>query len=619
VGGETRQVAVVVNVNDLGEITGTDHRVRQHDLAAGHRARVEQVVLRAGRGRKGGDEFLPDRVQWRVGDLREQLREVVEEQPGPVGEGRHRRVVAHRAERLGAGAGHRAQDDPQFLLGVPEQLLPGGQGGVIARRRVGGGWPAGPVGQVTEVQQAGVQPVGVRVLGRELGLDLVVFDDPPRRGVGQEDPARLQAALADHPVGLDVQHAYFTGQNDEPVAGHPVPARSQSVPVQHRADHRSVGERDQRGAVPGFHHRRVKAVERPQRGVHLLVVLPRLGDHHQHRVRERPAAHVQQFQARVEAGRVARGLVQDRQQPVEAPALGVGPDDVGGQQGFAGPHPVAVAPDRVDLAVVGDEPVRVGQRPGRERVRGEPGVHKGQGRDVPRVGQVGIEPLKLERGQHALVDDRGRRQADEVGARLVLGPLAQAEGPPVEGQAALATARGDEQVGQVRQHVARAGTAVGQVVGHVAPAQDRQAFQRGDPLGRGHGRGALRRVTRQEHHPGRVAAGLRQAERAFGAKQLIRDLRQDAGPVAGVGIAALGAAVIQVPQYGQRLGHDLVTAASGQVRDKAHATGVVLVAAVVKPLGCGESSRCHQNSCRPPSTDPAFGVGTTLALQWSQW
>ena len=50
---------------------------------------------------------------------------------------------------------------------------------------------------------------------------------------------------------------------------------------------------------------------------------------------------------------------------------------VGGQQRLAGAHPVAVAAHGVDLAVVRDEAERVGQRPGREGVGGEPGVHDG--------------------------------------------------------------------------------------------------------------------------------------------------------------------------------------------------------------------------------------------------
>ena len=398
VGGEARQVAVVVNVNDLAQLVAVDDREGQHHLAARRRARLEEVAFRAGGGLQRGDQLLADRVQRRVGDLREQLGEVVEEQPGAVREHGDRGVGAHRPDRLGPGPGHRGQQHPQFFLGVAEQPLLGGE-------LRGGGQGPDPVGQVVQVQQPGVQPVLVRVLAGQRGLHVRVLQDAPPAGVGQEDAAGLETALADHVRRVDVEHADLAGQHHEAVAGHPVPARAQPVAVEHGADHGPVGERHAGRAVPRLHQGGVEAVEGAPRRIHLVVVLPRLGDHHQHGVRQRPAAEVQQFQALVEAGRVAAGLVQDRQQPLHAAAVRGPREQVAGQHGLAGPHPVPVPPDRVDLPVVRDVAVRVGQRPGRERVGGEPRVDQGQRRDVPGVGQVRVERLQLERGQHALVAD----------------------------------------------------------------------------------------------------------------------------------------------------------------------------------------------------------------------
>jgi hypothetical protein len=48
--------------------------------------------------------------------------------------------------------------------------------------------------------------------------------------------------------------------------------------------------------------------------------------------------------------------------------------------------------------------------------------------------------------------------------------------------------------------------------------------------------------------------------------------------------------VIQVPQDGQCLRHDLVAAAAREVSDEADATGVVLKAAVVESLASRRSS-----------------------------
>ena len=54
------------------------------------------------------------------------------------------------------------------------------------------------VGQVVQVDEPGVQPVLVGVLGGQRRLDLLVLDDAAGRRVGQEDAAGLQPPLPDH-------------------------------------------------------------------------------------------------------------------------------------------------------------------------------------------------------------------------------------------------------------------------------------------------------------------------------------------------------------------------------------------------------------------------------------
>ena len=119
----------------------------------------------------------------------------------------------------------------------------------------------------------------------------------------------------------------------------------------------------------------------------------------------------------------------DREDPVEALSS---TEQVGDELGLAGHHPVAVALDRVDLAVVRDEAVRVGERPAREGVRGEPGVHERDRGGEAAVGQVREEGLQLAGGQHALVDDGPGGERREVHVGLALGALAQHERLAVE-------------------------------------------------------------------------------------------------------------------------------------------------------------------------------------------
>jgi hypothetical protein len=120
----------------------------------------------------------------------------------------------------------------------------------------------------------------------ELALDLLVLDDPVLLGVDEEHPARLQPALAHDLRGVDVEHADLGREHHETVVGDPVAGRAQAVAVEHGADLGAVGERDAGGTVPGLHQRGVELVEGAPLGVHLGVVLPRLRDHHEHRVRQ---------------------------------------------------------------------------------------------------------------------------------------------------------------------------------------------------------------------------------------------------------------------------------------------------------------------------------------------
>ena len=214
-----------------------------------------------------------------------------------------------------------------------------------------------PGGQIVEVHQTGMQPFGIRMHGRQLRLQFVVADDAALRRVDEEHATGLQAAAL-HDLGwIDVEHADFARHDDHAVGRDPVARRPKAVAIEHGADDRAVGERDRRGAVPRLHQRGMELVERALVRRHGLVVLPRLRDHHQHRVRQAAPTELEQLEHLVEPCRVGRTCGADRVGAIEPF------DQLATQQRLAGPHPVLVAHHGVDLAVVGDDPVGVGQRP----------------------------------------------------------------------------------------------------------------------------------------------------------------------------------------------------------------------------------------------------------------
>ena len=315
----------------------------------------------------------------------------------------------------------------------------------------------------------------------------------------------------------------------------------------------------------------MELVEGAAGGIHLRVVLPRLRDHHQHRVGERAPAEVQQLEHLVERRGIARVGRDDRREPRQ-----VTRDEVGLQQRFARGHPVAVAAQRVDLTVVRDVAVGVRERPRRERVGGETGVHERERGDHALVGEVRVERLDLRLGQHALVDDRARRERGEVDVGGVLGALAQAERAPLQVQAGLARHTRDEQLAERGHDASRGGAqvrAVG-VGGQLAPPQHPQALLGRKRVDLGHHRVAPLRG--QERQARGVGALRGQLEPDDGTEERVGDLEEDARAVAGVDLGSAGAAVLQPQQRRERPPDDGVVAATLEVGHHRDATGVVL-------------------------------------------
>ena len=117
-----RKTSVETRAQRLELVVAQD-RLVHHELVGVLGRLVEQVALGADAGAQRHDDRLADRVDRRVGDLREELLEVGEQRRAVVGEDGERVVVAHRADRLLAVPGHRRDQDAQVLLRVAEREL----------------------------------------------------------------------------------------------------------------------------------------------------------------------------------------------------------------------------------------------------------------------------------------------------------------------------------------------------------------------------------------------------------------------------------------------------------------------------------------------------------------
>ena len=95
------------------------------------------------------------------------------------------------------------------------------------------------------------------------------------------------------------------------------------------------------------------------------------------------------------------------------------------------------------------------------------------------------------------------------------------------------------------------------------------------------------RFDGEEGHADAVLAGGRQGEAELGAlarEELVRNLDQHAGAIAGFRIAAAGAAVRQVDENLDALDDDVVRFLALDVGDEADTAGIVFVARVVETL-----------------------------------
>ena len=264
--------------------------------------------------------------------------------------------------------------------------------------------------QLGKLELRCLQPGFVRVLGGEFALDLVVVDDAAFFEVDQQHLARLQPPFAGDLFLRHRQYARLRRHDHVVVVGDHIARRPEPVAVEGRADLAAVGKGDRRRPVPRLHQRRVIFVKRPPLRLHQRVAGPGLGDQHHHRMGQRiAAADDQQLERVVDAGGV--GLVR----PDQRHHLGeIGAQQLRRHRLAARVHPVDVAANRVDLAVVAQEPVRMREPPGREGVGRKALMHERQRRDGQRVAQILVKAADLRRQQQALVDEGAGREGRHV-------------------------------------------------------------------------------------------------------------------------------------------------------------------------------------------------------------
>ena len=581
-GLETRQIGAA----DLGELLVGENRILQLHATAGGRLRVEEIAFGTETGLGGSDDFFANGVDRGIGDLRKELFEVIVEQARLIGEHGERRVVAHRADGFDAILGHRHENDALVFVGVAEGDL------ALEQRDVVGLVVLRCLGQVAEVHEMLVEPLAVGTGVADLVLEFFVGDDPALRSVHEKHLAGLDAAFFDDLFGGNRQHAGLGSDDDKTVLGDVVTRRAQAVAVEDAADLDAVGERDRGGAVPRLHQAGVILVKRAAVVGHGLMVGPRLGDHHHHGVRERAAGEDEELERIVEHRRIGAVRVNDRQDLLDVVAEGRAVEER-----LAGVHPIDVAAEGVDFAIVGDVAVRMRALPAGKRVRRETRVDDREGglhRGVDEVGKILRDLLGEE---HAFVDERLHREARDIprfgsgdrgGADVVIGALADHVELPLEieigGDVCSAA---DEDLAHERL-AGDGGVAEGLVIRrHRAPAEEELPFGLDDLLEDFFHLAADGAVPREIDETGAVLAGFGERDaRGLGnfGEKFVRHLDEDARAVTSIGLAASGTTVVEVGENLECVGDDFVRFPSLHIDNEADPAGIVFERGIVEAL-----------------------------------
>jgi hypothetical protein len=309
-------------------------------------------------------------------------------------------------------------------------------------------------------------------------------------------------------------------------------------------------------------------------------------------VRHGIAALHEEFERVVETRRVRLALVGNR------PELGnILAEQVGGDGRLPRRHPVHIAAQRVDLAVMRDHAIGMRQRPGRERVGREALMHQRQRRLEARIAQILEIIAELGRQQHALVDSRPRRQRHGIEAlrarvlELIDGirdDLTQDEQLALEFVLARHVgALADEDLAMRRLGRDDALAEAGIVDRHVAPAEESLALCHDHALDDRLDELAPFWIHRQEQAADGVFARRRQAEAVlprFLGKETVRNLHQHAAAVARLRVGADRAAMIEIEQDVQSHLDDLVRLLVVHVGDETDAAGVVFVLRAIEAL-----------------------------------
>ena len=318
---------------------------------------------------------------------------------GVLGNYRQRRIIAHGAHGFLGILHHRREDQLHVFQCLASGDLAAAQNvPIIGRSR----FRLGASRQILEIGEAGDQR-GIILRTGHLRLDLCITVEFRRRGI-QIDRDHLAGAerafLHDVTFRHDHHPGFRTG-DQQAITREAITHRPQRVAIKAGDHPAAIGHGQRRRPVPRLHQRREKRIHSARRRIEAGITLPGLRNQHQlggRRIATRPH---KGFEHRIKRRRIRRA---GRDQRLDVFRMFA---KRGGRHlDLVALHPVAVAADRVDFAIVRQGAERLRQPPLREGVGGIALVIDGKARNEALVVEVRIENAQRFRQEQPLVDQR---------------------------------------------------------------------------------------------------------------------------------------------------------------------------------------------------------------------
>ena len=304
-------------------------------------------------------------------------------------------IIAHGPHSLIGVFHHGVQDGFQFFQGIANrklaaaQILTGQIGAFIGFRLHNFINARGAFG-----------PLAEGLAGRNQILQRRVFEKATVIQINADGLAGTNTALLHNAVFGQLHHAGLRPNNQHAIRSHAIAQRPQAIAIQPRYNPAPIGGANRRWAIPGLHDGIAIKNQVTMRLRHGRVIAKAFGD--QQRLGHgciAPGAH-QQFKHVIKCGGIRTTRLHHGLQIIHE-----GIKQRMGKSRLVRLHPIHIAMQRIDFAIMRQRAEGLRQAPGGEGIGGITLMINGEAADKPLIQQIRIEFRQRFREEHTLIDD----------------------------------------------------------------------------------------------------------------------------------------------------------------------------------------------------------------------